>query len=98
MLFLLILLVILILFTMPCMIQIVWNTGVVALFNYFGLTISPITYGIAWLIWLVWTFFFSKKSINAVKDNEEFCKNIFNAYLTNWLYVGEIYLIVIIIF
>ena len=83
---------------MPCMIQIVWNTGIVALFNYFGLTISPITYGIAWLIWYVWTFFFSKRSTNVVKDNEKFCEKIFRAYLTNWLYVGIIYLITIIIF
>lgn len=96
--FLLILLVILILFTTPYVIQIVWNTGVVALFNYFGLTISPITYGIALLIWFVWTFFFSKKSTNVVEDNKEFGKTIFIAYLTNWLYAGIIYLITIIIF
>lgn len=82
---------------MPCMIQIVWNTGVVALFNYFGLTISPITYGIAWLIWFVASFFFGKISKNT-EDNEEFCKKMFGAYLTNWLYVGIIYLITIIIF
>lgn len=82
---------------MPCMIQIVWNTGIVALFNYFGLTISPITYGIAWLIWFVASFFFGKRSKNT-EDNEEFCKNLFIVYLTNWLYIGIIYLITIIIF
>lgn len=97
MLLLLIFLVILILITMPCMIQIVWNTGIVSLFNYFGLTISPITYGIAWLIWFIGSFFFSKRSENT-ENNEEFCKNLFTTYLINWLYVGIIYLITIVIF
>lgn len=81
---------------MPCMIQIVWNTGVVTLFNYFELTISPITYGIAWLIWFIGSFFFGKSK--NTEDNEEFCKNLFTEYLTNWLYVGIIYLITIIVF
>jgi len=83
---------------MPCLIQIVWNTSIVALFNYFGLTISPITYGIACLIWFVLAFFFNKRSTNVTKDNEEFCKSLLTVYLVNWLYVGIICLIVTIIF
>lgn len=96
MLFLLTLLVILVLFTTPWMIQIVWNTGIVAIFNYFGLMISPITYGVAWLIWFVASFFFGKKSKN-IESNEEFCEKLFTSYLTNWLYVGIICLITTII-
>ena len=96
--FLLILLYIIIIFTIPVMIKIIWNVGIIALFNYFGITIVPITYGIAALIWLIWTFFVARSSGNNFDDDVELCKALVTKYLSMWAFVGIICIIVAIIF
>ena len=94
--FLLILLLILVFTTVPCMFQIIWNTSIVSLFNYFGLTVAPITYGIAMLMWWIWSIFFSKNPTEV--KNSEFCKELFIKYLSSWALVGIICLISVIVF
>lgn len=96
--FSLILLYIIIIFTIPLTIKIIWNVGIIALLNYFGITIAPITYGIAALIWLIWTVFFAKSSSNKIDDNVELCKALITKYLSMWTLVGIICIIVAIIF
>lgn len=94
--FLLILLLILVFTTVPCMFQIIWNTSIVSLFNYFGLTVAPVTYGIAMLIWWIWSIFFGKNPTEV--KNSEFCKELFIKYISSWMLVGIICLISIIVF
>lgn len=96
--FLLILLYIIIIFTIPVMIKIIWNVGIIALLNYFGITIAPVTYGIAALIWLIWTVFFARSSDNKFNDDVELCKSLITKYLSIWACVGIICIIVAIIF
>lgn len=96
--FLLILLYIIIIFTVPVIIKIIWNVGIIALLNYFGITISPITYGIAALIWLIWTFFAPISSSNKFNDDVELCKTLVTKYLSMWAFVGIICIIVAMIF
>lgn len=102
--FLLILLLILVFTTVPCMFQIIWNTSIIPLFNYFGLTVAPITYGIAMLILWIWSIFFGKNP-QEVKNSEfcevknsEFCKELLIKYISSWMLVGIICLISIIVF
>ena len=94
--FLLILLYIIIIFTIPVMIKITWNVGIIALLNYFGITVAPITYGIAALIWLIWTFFFARSGNKF--DDTELCKALIIKYLSMWAFVGIICIIVAMIF
>lgn len=96
--FLLILLYIIIIFTIPVIIKIIWNVGIIALLNYFGITIAPVTYGIAALIWLIWTVFFARSSSNKFDDDAELCKALITKYLSLWAFVGIICIIVAVIF
>ena len=97
--FLAILLFIITFLSLPAAIKIIWNIGIISLFNYFGITVAPITYGIALLIWMIYTFFFGKISSNSKIDSgEELCKEIFSKFTVMWILVGIIYVIVGIIF
>lgn len=92
------LVVIIILFTMPFMYQLVWNVGVVEFLNYLNIAVPTISYGVAFLLSYIITFFFSRVSSNNGENKEELHETLLRAYIMKWILVGLICLISAIIF
>ena len=84
--------------TVPLMVKILWNVGVVSLLNYFGITVAPITYGIAILIWILLVAFFGRSSTDKSINTEEFCIKLFTKFISMWLLILIVYVVVAIIF
>ena len=91
-----ILLFILVIFTTPLMFQIIWNTSIITVCAYFGYTIDPITYGVAFVISSIISFLFSKSS--TTKDDPNFWKTVLFKYIALWVQVGLICLATSIVF